>query len=129
MSEQAWEHVETKEATLRVDVTRSIRADRSRVTQLLENLFRNAVEHGGEDVVVTVGDLPDGFFIEDDGAGLPPDEQSRIFEPGYSTATDGTGLGLTISKQVVESHNWNIHVTNGSGDGARIEITGIKSDD
>jgi len=50
--------------------------DRSRLRQLLENLLRNAVEHGGENVTVTVGNLPDGFYVADDGPGIPPDRQA-----------------------------------------------------
>ncbi|QDX40802.1 PAS domain S-box protein [Salarchaeum sp. JOR-1] len=128
LSAHAWEHVETKQATLTVDVTRSIRADRNRVTQLLENLFRNAVEHGGDNVTVTVGDLADGFFVEDDGRGLTAAEQASLFEAGYSTAPDGTGFGLPIVKQVVEDHEWQIHVTDGADGGARIEISGLEFD-
>lgn len=45
-----------------------------RVT-LFENLYRNAVEHGGSEVTVTVGTLKDGFYIEDDGVGVPDGEQ------------------------------------------------------
>jgi PAS domain S-box-containing protein len=60
---------------VRIETDQRIRADRSRLHQLFENLFRNAVEHCGADVCITVGELSDseGFFIADDGPGIPPE--------------------------------------------------------
>ncbi|AZQ16078.1 PAS domain S-box protein [Halorubrum sp. PV6] len=120
---ECWDNIETKRATLDNHIAKPIQADRSQLKRLLINLFQNAVEHGGDDVTVTVGDLPDGFYVEDDGSGIPADEQADVFESGYSTTTDGTGLGLAIVNEVVESHNWNIHATEDSSGGARFEIT------
>jgi len=75
-----------------VETERTIRADASRVQQLLENLIRNAVEYGSSGVAVTVGDLEDGFHVSDDGPGIPEDERERVFETGYSTrGCPGTG--------------------------------------
>ena len=125
LSAECWDNVETKRSRLEDNVTLPIRADQRRVKQLLENLFRNAVEHGGADVTVTVGELPDGFFVEDDGAGIASEAQTDIFEAGYSTATGGTGLGLAIVQQVVAAHDWDIRVTEGSSGGARFEITDV----
>ncbi len=62
----------------------------------LENLFRNAVEHGGDDVTVSVGTESWGFYVTDDGPGIP-DGTADLFEPGYSTADDGTGSGCVSS--------------------------------
>ncbi|GAB3671454.1 GAF domain-containing protein [Halopiger thermotolerans] len=127
VSETCWRSVETVEATLRARVDRRILADRARLEQLLENLFRNAVEHGGDGVAVTVGDLEDrdGFYVEDDGPGIPAEERSRIFESGYSTAAEGTGFGLSIVHEIVAAHGWEIAVTDGSDGGTRFEITGL----
>ena len=105
----------------------TIRADEDRLRQLLENLFRNAVEHGGEAVTVTVGRIDGGFYIEDDGPGVAPAASDEIFEAGYSTTEDGTGFGLRIVEQVVEAHGWAINVVEGSNGGARFEITGVDS--
>ncbi len=129
LSTECWDHVETKCATLDSTSMKRIRADRSQLKQLLVNLFRNAIEHGGNDVTVTVGNLSDGFYVEDDGSGIPPEERIDIFKSGYSTTTDGTGLGLAIVRQVVEAHNWDINVNEGSNGGARFEITDVKFDD
>ena len=118
-----WRNVETDDAVVRVSVDRTIEADRSRLIQLLENLIRNAVEHGTDDVTVTVGDLENGFYVEDDGPGIPKGERESVFEAGYSTTEDGTGFGLSIVKQVAEAHGWQIRATDGTDGGARFEIT------
>jgi signal transduction histidine kinase len=102
-------------------------ADADRLQQLLENLFRNAVEHGGEEVTVQVGALDDasGFYVADNGVGIPEESQGKVFDSGYSSATDGTGFGLAIVKEIVDAHGWMIRVTENSEGGARFEITGI----
>jgi signal transduction histidine kinase len=136
---RCWTNVETGDARLRLDGELTFRADRSRVGQLFENLFRNSVEHAstdgrlttgddaGEPLTVTVGPLPDGngFFVEDDGPGIPPDEREAAFEAGHSTAEDGTGFGLRIVEAVGDAHGWDVSVVTGRAGGARFEITGV----
>ena len=124
--EACWRTVETEDATLVVDVDRRIRADRSRLQQALANLVRNAVEHGEEDVTVTFGEMEDGFYVADDGRGIPEEERERVFEPGYSTAADGTGFGLSIVEQIIEQHGCEIRVAESDAGGARFEITGVE---
>ena len=172
LSEGCWRIVSTTDASLRIEADRQIRADPSRLRQVFENLYRNAVEHGStspqsqapedavehgstgsrmesddavehgptspqsqapEDAVehaepgvtITVGDLADGFYVEDDGPGIPEDERTDVFEMGYSTTGDGTGFGLSIVREVVEAHGWEISVTESGDGGARFEITGV----
>lgn len=127
LTETCWQTVPTADATRIVDTDQELLADRSRLRQLMENLIRNAVVHGGASVTVTVGNLDTGFYVEDDGAGIPPTEQTRIFEAGISTTDTGTGLGLNIAKQVAEAHGWQIRCVEGTTDGARFEITGVES--
>jgi PAS domain S-box-containing protein len=117
-----------------------IEADGDRLRQLLENLLRNCVEHGStssrtqsDDAVehgsarttVTVGRLDDGFYVADDGPGIPPEERDAVFEAGHSTADQGTGFGLSIVQQIVEAHGWEIRITDSTQGGARFEITGV----
>ena len=128
LTENCWKNVATAEATLSVDINRTIRADRSRLQQLLENLLRNAVEHGGNTVTITIGALDDGFYIEDDGLGIAENERNKVFETGYSTTKDGTGFGLSIVKQIATAHGWEISVTEGSEGGARFEVRGVEID-
>ena len=87
---------------------------------------RNAVEHSASDVTVTIGDLDDGFFVADNGPGIPPEERDAVFESGHSTKEDGTGFGLSIVKEVVKTHGWEVGVTESEAGGARFEITGVE---
>jgi PAS domain S-box-containing protein len=140
--EGCWRTVETADATITIAVDAEIRADSNRLQQLLENLFRNAVEHGstspdsqarqdavehgGEDVTVTVGMLDgEGFYVEDDGMGMSEQVQERAFESGFSTSDGGTGFGLAIVARVAEGHGWNVEVTESESGGARFEFTGV----
>jgi len=120
-----WETTASGDATLAVETDRTIRADEERLHQLLGNLFDNAVTHGGEGVTVTVGDLPDGFYVEDDGPGIPAEDREEVFESGYTTAPSGSGLGLAIVEEIAEAHGWSIDLVQGDDGGARFEIRGV----
>ncbi|MDS0284203.1 sensor histidine kinase [Haloarcula onubensis] len=136
LAEQAWANVQTRSATLRTDGTVDVFGDESRLLQVFENLFRNAVEHAGPDVTVHVGpleslhtstrvsaaDYTDGFYVADDGPGIPAEDPSEVFASGHST--DGTGLGLAIVERVVEAHGWDISAGESVGRGARFEVIG-----
>ena len=123
---RSWENVETNQAKLLSHLDRTVCADKSRLKQVFENLFRNAVEHGRADVTVTIGELDDGFYIEDDGSGIALDERDAVFNAGYSQSRSGTGLGLSIVEQIVNAHGWHIRVTDGTDGGARFEITNLE---
>ncbi len=125
VAEGCWETVATREATLVVETDRTITAEPGRLKQLFENLFRNAVGHGGEDVTVRVGAIPDGFYVADTGDGIPPSERESVFDPSYSTTTDGTGFGLAIVREIAEAHDWSVAVTDSETGGARFDITGV----
>lgn len=121
----SWSNIDTADATLFTDVNRAIHADENRLKQLFENLIRNAIEHGDDDVTITIGELADGFFVEDDGMGIPEEERDEVFETGYSTNDEGTGLGLNIVSDVAEAHDWTVELTDSESGGARFEITGV----
>jgi PAS domain S-box-containing protein len=125
LAEESWSCVGTADATLRSGTENTIQADPSRLRQLLENLIRNAVDHGGDDVTVRIGDLEDGFYVADDGPGIPAEERNEVFEAGYSTTAEGTGLGLNIVEEIAEAHGWDISVTESDAGGARFEITDV----
>ncbi|EMA37844.1 multi-sensor signal transduction histidine kinase [Halobiforma nitratireducens JCM 10879] len=160
----AWTTVETEPATLvlSVDESATLEADRGRLRQLLENLFRNSIEHSvasdrcksgpivdderdsasdrrgvrcdgatgdaSSAVTITVGTLPDGFYVEDDGPGIPTDVGDEVFSRGYTTSDDGTGFGLYIVRRIARGHDWSVSVTTGDDGGARFEITGVGLD-
>ena len=135
-----WETVDTGAAELRLDGDATIPADEARLRQLLENLFRNSVEHGaaggrsGDDaadatpLTVRIGVLDDGFYVVDDGVGIPKDERDRVFERGHSTTPDGTGLGLSIVEKMAAAHGWTVGVSESEAGGARIDVRGVEID-
>ncbi|SEO26927.1 PAS fold-containing protein [Halogranum amylolyticum] len=168
----AWKTVRTRSATLKVvGPLGSVRADETRLRELLENLFRNSVEHGstnnrtesgdsvehgarpadghsapddaqdgpesdrpstedGEHVVVRVGRLDDreGFYVADDGPGIPEAERERVFEQGVTTSPYGTGFGLAIVRRIAEAHGWSVRIVDADTDagGARFEFCGVR---
>ncbi|GAB3019722.1 hybrid sensor histidine kinase/response regulator [Natronobiforma cellulositropha] len=130
--------VGTDDVTVDVDGLESVTVsgDETRLGELLENLFRNTVEHSstshalddegdGDTVTIWVGPLEDepGFYVEDDGPGIPESERDRVFDPGYTTREGGTGFGLRIVEEIVDAHGWSIELREGRTGGARFEIT------
>jgi len=92
----------------------------------------DSVEHGGDDTAddaralsVTVGPLPDGFYVADDGVGIPDAKRDHILEFGYTTADDGTGIGLGIVEDVATAHGWTVAVAESEGGGARFEFRNV----
>ena len=132
IAQSAWKMVDASDADLEIEETCLLVADSDRLQQALENLFRNAIEHGRPDdetpLTVRVGSLSaEGFYVEDDGQGIPADERTEIFESGYSTATHGTGFGLAIVSEIVAAHGWSISVTESRDGGARFEVRGVET--
>jgi PAS domain S-box-containing protein len=123
----AWEAVDTGEASLVQEWDDCIEADASRLVRLFENLFRNSVEHSDTDVTVTVGTLDEaGFYVQDDGPGVPGEVRDDLFERGVSTDEEGTGFGLAIVREIAEAHGWTVELAESDG-GARFEFTGVPS--
>ncbi|MGM0606184.1 MAG: sensor histidine kinase [Halobacteriota archaeon] len=122
----AWETTETADSTLRVllDPDTEYAADLRLLDHVFENLFRNAVVHNESPVTVTVGSLVDrpGFYVADDGTGIPSDRIDDVLEYGYSIRNDGTGVGLAIVSEFVEAHGWELAITTGEDGGACFEI-------
>ncbi|MFC7134477.1 MULTISPECIES: hybrid sensor histidine kinase/response regulator [Salinibaculum] len=131
MVRDAWAGVDTDGTELVVEATDRIEADADLLKEALRNLFENAVEHGAA-TTVTVGSLSDAagdcggdFYVADDGEGIAPDRREEAFEPGYSTARGGTGLGLTLVRTIANAHGWSVTATESADGGARFELTGV----
>lgn len=117
----AWENVGTARAQLLIEEEVPIEGDRLRLTQLFENLFRNAIEHGGSDVTVQFASLSHGFYVEDDGPGIPEEQRDELFATRGSNSGDAR-FGLAIVGDIVNTHGWGVAVTEGRNGGARFEI-------
>jgi signal transduction histidine kinase len=76
---------------------------------------------------VKVGTLPDGFYVEDDGPGIPPDERDGVFGFGHTAKEEeGHGVGLASVRQIAVAHGWEVGVTEGEEGGARFEIKDVE---
>lgn len=130
-----WTDAETGEATLTVEEELVVHCDPTRVRHIVENLFDNAIEHGGSAVTIRLGALNaetqtdgdrTGFYVADDGPGIPPAERETVLEAGYTTVESGTGFGLTIVNRMAEAHGWDVAVTASPDGGARFEFSGAE---
>jgi PAS domain S-box-containing protein len=113
---------------LAADVSR-VAADRVQLQQVLMNLMLNAIEAmqdtGGELTVRSErgesGELV--LSVSDTGVGLPPGKTDAVFEAFYTTKPQGTGMGLSISRSIIESHGGRLWATSGAGRGATFHFS------
>ena len=106
---------------------REIHADPDMLRRALVNLVGNAVDAmpNGGSLSISAGLRPDGRYsvvVEDTGIGIPAEERKRIFEPYFTTKASGLGLGLVLTKKIVDAHGGQIFVDSTPGKGTRIEI-------
>nr|WP_311136458.1 PAS domain S-box protein [Natronosalvus halobius] len=130
---EAWENVTAENATLIVESSVTLEADRSPMLRLLENLFRNAIEHGSAEdsspLTIRVGRLErgdstplDGFYVADDGHGIPESMRNEVFDSSVSTGSEGIGLGLWVVREVAHGHGWSVSTVESEEGGARFEF-------
>lgn len=124
----AWTDVSAESAQLVLETNRSIRADPTHLRHLFNNLLQNSIEHGGEEVTVHIGDLEGGFYVEDDGPGIPAEDRDEVFEVGYTTNEKGMGLGLAFVAQLAKTYDWECTVTTSETGGARFEFTDVDTE-
>ena len=140
----SWDTVSTDSATLEIDGDTTLLADPNRLQQLLENLYRNSVEHGstssrtGPDdsveradpsVTVRVAPTEDGFLVEDDGPGIPAAVRERVLEGEYTTEDTDVGIGLMVVSHVAEAHGWEMTIDQPEGGGARFRFSDVGASD
>ncbi|QPV64732.1 PAS domain-containing sensor histidine kinase [Halosimplex litoreum] len=100
----------------------------------------DAVEHGStssrpetdDALTVRVGTLAEhdpGFYVEDDGAGIPEDVREQVFDRGVSSDEGGTGFGLAIVAEIADAHGWAVRATESDEGGARFEFRGVTRGD
>jgi signal transduction histidine kinase len=106
--------------SVEVDGAATIMADPSVFETLLENLLSNAADHAGPSPTVTVGATERGFYVADDGPGVPEEHRDRVFRYGHSTA-DGSGIGLALVRRIAAAHGWTVDVVDAAPDGDSVE--------
>jgi len=115
----------------RKEKLKPIMADVDQLKEVLSNLILNAFDVMREGGHITIMEemrnvnRPESFAvirIKDDGPGIPESIQEQIFEPFFSTKEEGSGLGLSIAKRIVEEHDGQILLRSISGQGTTFEI-------
>ena len=85
-----------------------VRGDKSRLEQVFLNLVKNSIEAMAEGGAILIRSHPSGDHVEisvaDQGCGIPEEDIEKIFAPFFTTKQDGTGLGLCISKRIIDDH-------------------------
>ena len=128
LSATVWADLDAEDATLDA-ASGTVDAAPDRLRQLLENLLSNALDHGGPAVDVSVGPLPrGGFYVEDDGPGVPAAERERVFQRGYTTADDGVGWGLVVVEHIATAHGWAVSLDEAGTGGARFEFSPVAAE-
>ncbi len=118
-----------KQVTISVDIDSPdmVRMDRIQFQQALVNLVRNAVEASPDNskVLITgrvISDMIYEIAVEDSGPGIAPDQVERVFTPMTTTKSGGMGLGLSVTRTIVESHGGNLRVGTSRWGGARFSF-------
>lgn len=96
--------------------------DAAALERVLMNLLRNAIDHGGRNVVLRVtGQV---LEVQDDGPGIPPDQRDRVFEPFYRLRpqSGGSGLGLNLVAEVVARHDGRVTIRSAPGGGTIVRV-------
>jgi signal transduction histidine kinase len=104
-----------------------VRVNRGKLIQVIINLVRNAAQAspGGREVRVIVEGTPEGggrVRVVDEGEGIPPEVLARLGEPFYTTREGGTGLGLGISRRIVEEHGGELAIRSQPGKGTEVDV-------
>jgi signal transduction histidine kinase len=111
--------------SLHVQITANppiIEADGSRLEQVLRNLLLNALQASAPGGTVRLRVREYGVVVEDDGIGMSEQTVSRLFTAFFTTRPNGTGLGLSTVRKIVEAHGWRVAVRSELGEGTRFTI-------
>ncbi|MGM9788973.1 MAG: sensor histidine kinase [Candidatus Cryptobacteroides sp.] len=102
-----------------------IYADESQISRILINLIKNAVQAGAHNISIVAGiDEDEQTFINvtNDGAPISPSSRDQIFIPFYTTKANGSGIGLSLSRQIMLAHNGRLDLTRSDSEGTRFTL-------
>jgi len=122
---EVWAAASYEDATLEVTTDAAIDAENDRLQLLLRELFDNAVAHTEGPVTVTVGDTDSGFYVADDGPGIPESDRDNVFEQGFGTTREGEGYGLFLVDTAARAHGWTVSIRESESGGTRIDVTTV----
>ena len=111
------------------DMDLEVRIDRQQILQVLINIIKNAVEACSTDPAIIVAakiDYPSHKFIisvSDNGPGISTEAKDRIFIPFYTTKPNGSGIGLSLSRQMVIMHGGSLYLDSSEGSGSKFTIS------
>lgn len=127
--ETAWQGILAGDATLSLpEESVTVLADKPRLQRCVENVLRNAVDHADDphiDASVTVIDDTATLSLCDDGPGIPADKREDVLQSGYTTSSEGSGLGLGIVARIAEAHGWGLSLSESDAGGLCVELSGI----
>ncbi|GAA5433352.1 ATP-binding response regulator [Haloarcula japonica] len=120
---EVWATESYENATLEVETDASVDAENDRLQLLLRELFDNAVTHSEGPVTVTIGATASGFYVADDGPGIPEADRVEVFDQGFGTTREGEGYGLFLVDTAARAHGWTVSVGDSESGGTRIDVT------
>ncbi|EMA23389.1 ATP-binding response regulator [Haloarcula argentinensis] len=120
---EVWATASYENAALEVVTDTAVDAENDRLQLLLRELFDNAVAHTEGPVTVTVGATESGFYVADDGPGIPESDRDSVFEQGFGTTREGEGYGLFLVDTAARAHGWTVSIGDSESGGTRIDVT------
>lgn len=107
-----------------VDINTEINADRDKMYSVLINLCKNAVEAIPKEGYIKISFSENSIFVENNGTPIPSDVMPKIFDDGFTTKSDGTGLGLMLAKKLLNAQNFDIELVNSTQHSTIFKIFG-----
>jgi len=103
-----------------------IYADESQISRILINLIKNAVQAGAKHIWITAeidSNEQTLIHVANDGVPISPASQEQIFIPFFTTKQDGSGIGLSLSRQIMRAHNGTLDLTRSDEDSTEFTLT------
>ncbi|CAM3894911.1 ATP-binding protein [Mesobacillus thioparans] len=122
-------HAQRKDITINLDIKEPyfLLCDENQLKQVFINLIKNAMEAMPQGGTITIKAKPGSDHVKisviDEGCGIHPDKLAKLGEPFYTTKNNGNGLGLMVTKKIIEEHDGNIDIQSELDKGTNVTIT------